>query len=247
VGCELRVVAVSSGVWAVSLGLGTAGPALPAVLCLLALVPIAFLSVAFPEGGSQPFVASAFWPALAGGGRDRTWRSRRSAGRWRIGALLYAAGADSGRSSCPSAVGGNADRLGARWPAGPPRAALRALLGAAQPLRAGACCLVLVLPLTYWQANAPVTDFVSTVSNRSTRGLLLRAPLLAELGAAATVGYGRRPARSSRVGADSSTTGRARFVAPGGDCSREGWERQLDRLSQRALLQARRAADAAAL
>ena len=31
-----------------------------------ALAPIALLTLVFPEGGSQPFVASAFYPALAG-------------------------------------------------------------------------------------------------------------------------------------------------------------------------------------
>ncbi|HEY4996588.1 MAG TPA: hypothetical protein VII03_01255, partial [Solirubrobacteraceae bacterium] len=68
-----------------------AGPARawPGVLTVVALVPIALLTVVFPEGGSQPFVASAFYPALAGvlaltvliGGEQRVLR---------YGALLYA-------------------------------------------------------------------------------------------------------------------------------------------------------------
>ena len=45
-----------------------AGPtrAWPAALTLAALAPIALLELAFPEGGAQPFVASAFYPALVG-------------------------------------------------------------------------------------------------------------------------------------------------------------------------------------
>jgi len=35
-------------------------------LAAAALTPIALLAVAFPEGGFQPFVASAFYPALLG-------------------------------------------------------------------------------------------------------------------------------------------------------------------------------------
>src|SRR5271165_724890 len=38
----------------------------PAALALAALAPIALLAYAFPEGGNQPFAASAFYPALAG-------------------------------------------------------------------------------------------------------------------------------------------------------------------------------------
>ena len=38
----------------------------PLTLTAGALLPIAALSVAFPEGGAQPFVASAFYPALLG-------------------------------------------------------------------------------------------------------------------------------------------------------------------------------------
>ncbi len=87
-----------------------------------ALAPIALLTLAFPEGGAQPFVASAFYPALAGvlvvgaliPSEQRVLR---------IGAALYAV-ALTGAYVLPTAVGGNADRLGALM-AGPV-AALRA-------------------------------------------------------------------------------------------------------------------------
>ena len=45
--------------------LGRGRARLAARAALAALVPIALLVLAFPEGGTQPFVASAFYPALA--------------------------------------------------------------------------------------------------------------------------------------------------------------------------------------
>src|SRR5262249_41363947 len=41
-------------------------PAWPLALLAASLVPIALLGLVFPEGGIQPFVGSAFYPALAG-------------------------------------------------------------------------------------------------------------------------------------------------------------------------------------
>ncbi len=46
----------------------------PAALAVAALAPIGLLALAFPEGGSQPFVASAFYPALVGRAGDRRAR-----------------------------------------------------------------------------------------------------------------------------------------------------------------------------
>jgi hypothetical protein len=187
-------------------------------LCALALGPIAFLSLAFPEGGSQPFVASAFWPALAGvivvGVAIPAERRV-----LRIGALLYAL-VLLGSFLVPSAVGGNADRLGA-LATGPIAAC--ALLGSAARRRRW-LLLALLAPLTYWQANAPVTDYVSTLSNPATSAGYYR-PLLAEL-ARLQIGYGRRPARIEVV--PTVDHWEARYVAPAVMIAR-GWERQLDR------------------
>ena len=90
-----------------------AGPARlwPSVLAVAALAPIALLALVFPEGGTQPFVPSAFYPALAGvlligalvPAEQRTLR---------IGVVVYAV-ALIAAFLVPSAVGGNADRLGA--------------------------------------------------------------------------------------------------------------------------------------
>ena len=190
----------------------------PLVLCALALAPIALLTLVFPEGGSQPFVASAFWPALAGvivvgvaiPAEQRVLRT---------GALLYAL-VLIGSFSIPSAVGGNADRLGAL--AAGPVAALA--LAASTDRRRRLLLIALVAPLTYWQANAPVTDYVSTVGNRATQAAFY-APLLGEL-RRLDVGYGGVPARIEVV--PTVDHWEARYVAPAVMIAR-GWERQLDR------------------
>jgi hypothetical protein len=195
-----------------------AGPARawPLALAAAALAPIALLVLAFPEGGSQPFVGSAFYPALlgvivVGALIPREQRTLR------IGALLYAI-ALIGSFLVPTAVGGNADRLGALV-AGPVAACL--LLGASRRRRR---VLIVLAPfLLYWQANAPVADFASTVGNASVNASYY-APLLGELHALG-VGYGARPARIEVVA--TADHWEARFLAPHVMIAR-GWERQLD-------------------
>jgi hypothetical protein len=189
----------------------------PLGLTIAALAPIGLLTVVFPEGGSQPFVASAFYPALAGvlilialiPPEQRTLR---------VGAVLYGA-ALIGSYLLPTAVGGNADRLGALT-AGPVAALV--LAGTASRWRSR-ILLVLVAPLLYWQANAPLTDYVSTVSNPAVRASYY-TPLLDELQVLG-IGYGRRPARIEVV--PTVDHWEARYVAPATMLAR-GWERQLD-------------------
>jgi hypothetical protein len=198
-----------------------AGPARawPGALALAALAPIALLAFAFPEGGSQPFVASAFYPALAGvlvvGGLIP-----REQHALRIGALLYAA-ALTGSYVLSTAVGGNADRLGALV-AGPLAACV--LAGEAASARRLRALVVLAPFLLYWQANAPVVDFASTLANPSVRASYY-APLVGELGAL-HIGYGARPARIEVVA--TADHWEARWLAPHVMLAR-GWERQLDR------------------
>jgi hypothetical protein len=195
-----------------------AGPrrAWPGALVLAALVPIALLTLAFPEGGAQPFAASAFYPALVGvlvvgaliPSEQRVLR---------LGAALYAV-ALAGSYVLPTAVGGNADRLGALV-AGPVAACV--LAGVSRERRR---LLIVLAPfLFYWQANAPVADYTSTLSNPSVDASFY-APLLGELRALG-VGYGARPARIEVV--PTADHWEARYVAPHVMIAR-GWERQLD-------------------
>jgi hypothetical protein len=182
-----------------------------------ALAPIALLAVAFPEGGSEPFVASAFYPVLAvvlliAAAIPREQRLLRT------GALLYAA-ALVGAYVVPSAVGGNADRLGALL-AGP-------LLACALPGRASqrrAWALVALAPLLlYWQLRAPISDYASAASDPAAPSSYY-APLLAEL-RRLHVGYGSKPARIELVPTRNHME--ARWVAERVAIAR-GWERQLD-------------------
>ncbi len=170
------------------------------------------LALAFPEGGTQPFVASAFYPALAGvlviGSRPDPARAR---GRLRTGALLYAV-ALIGAYVIPTAVGGNADRLGALF-AGPIAACV--LAGAiagraprALAARAGA------RSCSTGRSNAPVADFASAASDPAVHASYY-APLLAELRRA------RRRLRGARRRAIEVVPPRdhweARWVAPARD------------------------------
>ncbi|HSZ04793.1 MAG TPA: hypothetical protein VK778_06285 [Solirubrobacteraceae bacterium] len=193
----------------------------PAALTIAALAPIGLLTLAFPEGGSQPFVGSAFYPELAGvlviAALIPTDRATPAQRVLRIGTLLYAV-ALIGSFVVPTAVGGNADRLGALV-AGPVAAC--ALACASRGRRRA---LIVLAPLLfYWQANAPVADFESTLSNPSVSASFY-APLLGELRALG-VGYGARPARIEVVA--TADHWEARWVAPHVMIAR-GWERQLD-------------------
>jgi hypothetical protein len=214
-------LALAALAWTLSLRPGRCVP----LIAVAALVPIALLALAFPEGGFQPFAASAFYPALAGvlliaalipsDGSDR--------GRvLRAGALLYAL-AMLGAYVLKTPVGGNVDRLGA-LAAGPVAAC--ALAGRARGPRRdwrGHALIVLAPLLLYWQATAPVTDFLAARSDPAVDASYY-APLLRELDRLG-VGYGAHPARIEVV--PSADHWEARFVAERVAIAR-GWERQLD-------------------
>jgi hypothetical protein len=194
-----------------------------AALALAALAPIALLALAFPEGGSQPFVASAFYPALAGVLAIAALipRERSQAGQRVLlaGTLLYAL-ALTGSYLIPTAVGGNADRLAAL--VGAPVAAL-VLLGGSSIGRRPGILLAAAPLLLYWQANAPLTDFAAAVSNPAAHASYY-TPLIDELNALG-IGYSGRPARIEVVPLNEHSE--ARWVAPHVMIAR-GWERQLD-------------------
>jgi hypothetical protein len=212
------------------------GLALPVALALAALLPVVALAIAFPEGGAQPFVASAFWPALAVvlalalvlPPAERLLR---------VGSALYAL-ALIAAYAIPTAVGGNADRLGALF-AGPllacalidrpaatqggsVRGGQRAPAASARDWR-GWALLVLVLPLLYWQVKAPIADTVSAAGDPAAKQSYY-APLLSEF-RRLHVGYGAHPARVEVV--PTREHAEARFVA-GETMIARGWERQLD-------------------
>jgi hypothetical protein len=193
----------------------------PALLTLAALAPVALLNLTFPEGGTQPFVASAFFPALAGAlaigvlipSQQRLLR---------VGALLYAL-ALTGSYVLSTSVGGNADRLGVLM--GAPVTTLLLLSGSTIGRRPR--LLLAVAPLLlYWQANAPVADLLSAQRDDPATRASYYAPLLGELHALG-VGYSARPARIEVV--PLADHWEARWVAPHIMIAR-GWERQLDTL-----------------
>jgi hypothetical protein len=159
------------------------------LLAAAALAPVLALSLAYPNGGYEPFAASAFWPALAGvalialllpsGGLSE--RGRRVV---RVGAALYAV-ALIAAYTIQTPMGGNAARLGAllaapllagvlwpRWHASPTRAA---------PLwRRRFALLALAAPLLYWQLATPIRDYAALATDPSVDASYY-APLRAEL------------------------------------------------------------------
>jgi hypothetical protein len=182
-----------------------------------ALLPIALLAIAFPEGGSEPFVASAFYPVLAlvlliAVAIPREQRLLRT------GTLVYAL-ALLGAYVVPSAVGGNADRLGALF-AGP--LLVCAIAGSSSRRRRWALFALAPL-LLYWQLRAPISDYASAASDPAARASYY-APLLAEL-RRLHVGYDTHPARVEVVPTRNHME--ARWVADRVSIAR-GWERQLD-------------------
>jgi hypothetical protein len=205
-------LALAALAWAI----GSGWQRLPLLLMLAALVPIAALTLAFPEGGSQPFVASAFYPDLIG--VVVIWAVIEPERRvLRTGVVLYGI-AMVGSYVIPTAVGGNVDRLGALV-AGP----IAACVLAGTTVRRGRLLLVLAPFLFYWQVNAPVADYISAAGDPAVHASYY-APLLTELRTLG-VGYSGRPARIEV--APTRDHWEARFIAPHIAMAR-GWERQLD-------------------
>jgi hypothetical protein len=182
----------------------------PVALATSALVPAIALVVAFPEGGSFPFVGSSFWPALAASVAVGLVVPR-EARVVRIGVALYAV-AMVASFALATPMGGNVVRLGALF-AGPVLAALvwrsnrRALA-------------LLALPLLYWQWVAPVDDWARAAGDPSVHERYY-AGLLGFLGA-----QRGGPFRLEIPFTDNHWE--SRWVAPRVPLAR-GWERQVDR------------------
>jgi hypothetical protein len=129
-----------------------------------ALVPVALLAIAFPEGGTQPFAASSLWPALAI--VAIAWLALRDQpAAVRIGLVLYAAGLIAAYA-VPTPVGSNAARLA------PLLAGSVAALGW-RPLLVA----VAALPILFVQWEVPVRDLIRAASDPSI-GAGYYAPLL---------------------------------------------------------------------
>ncbi len=145
-------------------------------LCAAALIPTVALGLAYPDGGYEPFVASAFWPALGGvllialllPQGPLTPYGRRTL---RVGAALYAL-ALIGAYTIHTPVGGNAARLG-------PLLAAPLLVGILWDWRR-MVLLGLAAPLLYWQLATPIHDYSSIAGDPSVHASYY-APLLSEL------------------------------------------------------------------
>lgn len=173
------------------------------------LIPVLVLSVAFPEGGSEPFTFGTLAPDVAVAAVALVALPRRE---WtlRAGVFLYLLGCIAAYEA-PTPVGSNAARLGALV-AGPLAAMLwwprrhRLLLAAA-------------LPLVYLQWQAPIRDVYITANDPSVLASYYR-PLLAFLA--------RQSGPPFRVEIPfTKFHWEAYDVAPRFPLAR-GWERQLD-------------------
>jgi hypothetical protein len=181
-----------------------------ALLAVAALAPAAALAALFPEGGSEPFVASAFWPGLAAvvlvavalPARERELR---------IGAALYAL-ACVAAFAFSTPLGGNVTRLGALV-AGP------IVLGALGGRRRPALLVALALPLAYWQLYPAVRDLARASGDPSIEAAY-HAPLVRFLQG--------RPGTFRVEIPFTENHWEAAHVAPEIPLAR-GWERQLDR------------------
>ena len=177
-----------------------------------ALTPVALMSIVFPEGGTFPFVADAFWPPLAATLLLLVLipQERREL---RAGVALYAALLITA-FLIPSPIGGNAVRLGALASGA---VAVIALL----PSRRLA--LALIAPaLLYWQWTTPVDDWRNAARDQSTEPAYYAGMLsfLERQGAVRTeIPFTDNHWESEQVASRISLA--------------RGWERQLDREENR--------------
>jgi hypothetical protein len=184
------------------------------------LAPILLFTLAFPEGGWEPFAPSVFWPGVAGVALIALLLPRVSSGlsppavralTW--GAWLYAL-ALIGSFALHTPVGSNAARLGELF---------------AAPLVAGAlwehhrwALLALAPVLLYWQLETPIND-VSALAGDPSVNASYYNPLLGEL---------ERRAHGAPLRVEVPQTGAhwesVYLPEHGSILLARGWERQLD-------------------
>lgn len=212
------VTALASPVAALFLALAGAAYALAGrrfvgfAVAVAALAPVALLALVFPEGGSEPFVSSAFWPVVAFAAVALALLPREER-VLRIAVALYALLAVA-VFAFDTPVGGNVVRLGSLC-AGP----VAALLLWPRRRLALACAVPFLL---WWQLGPGILDVTTTQGDPSVDAVYY-APLLAALRAQGASGAnGRLEIPFTNVHWE------ARHVAPRVPLAR-GWERQLDR------------------
>jgi hypothetical protein len=171
-----------------------------------ALVPVALLAIAFPEGGTFPFAFSALWPLLVIAAAAFPATRRRPT--LRAGIALYAIGCVAA-AVLHTPIGANAARLGTLT-AGPVAALLltdrRVLVAAAAPL-------------LYLQFQPPIRDLVNQAGDPSTDAAYYQ-PLLTFLR--------HQPGPPFRIEIPPTRFHYEAYeVAPSFPLAR-GWERQLD-------------------
>ena len=183
-----------------------------AALAAAALIPPVLLSLAFPEGGHEPFVLSAFLPLpVFALGAALFLPAREHA--LRIGAALYGlAGIAAWLLETP--MGGNAVRLGALF-GGP---VLLCAIGLSGSPRRRALLAVAFVGLAFWQWSPAVRDVVKSIEDPSAETSYY-APLLDFLREHPGAGRIEIPFTRSHW--------EAAAVAPEFPLAR-GWQRQLD-------------------
>lgn len=184
------------------------------IVTAAALLPIAVLTVAFPEGGWEPFALSSFWPVLLFCAACLVLLPREQRAL-RIGAALYGLAAIAAYA-IHTPMGGNAVRLGALF--GGPVLLAVALRGRPSPQRS------LVLAVTFtallvWQWRAAVRDVDKVSGDPATQASYYR-PLVEQLEAAGGP-PGRVEVPFTRAHWEAAE------VAPHYPLAR-GWQRQLD-------------------
>ncbi len=203
-------------------------------LALAAIVPVLVLGLAYPNGGYEPFAATAFWPALAAVALIAALLPRgpfdaRAHRALRAGAALYAL-ALIAAYAIHTPMGSNATRLGpllapplvagVLWPGRRARSSGEQVV---RGLRRAPARLALLAPLLlYWQLATPLKDYVSLAGDPSVNASYY-APLLAEL----------RRLTAGRATIVEVPLSKAHWEAaqlPWHDGVRlaRGWERQLD-------------------
>ncbi len=180
------------------------------LLAVGAVAPAIALSLLFSAKGDFPFVASAFWPALAAIALVAVMLPRGER-ELRIGAGVYAFVCVAA-FAIASPLGANATRLGAIF-AGP------LLVGALVGRRRSAVLVAVALPLAYWSLYPAVRDVVR-VTNDPSAERRYHEPLRGFLDAQPGTFRVEIPFTANHWETD--------FVARDFPLAR-GWERQLDR------------------